>query len=72
MIVTTKNSVYSLAGKGDHMSITKVAAINKDSSYYKPGQTIFTRSITVIIGQPMCFHDGITMISTSPVVHVEG
>ena len=71
MLVTTKNSVYSVVVKGDKIHITKVAAINP-SDYYKVGQTVITTDIRICIGERMSFHDGTTMVSTSPVRYIEG
>ena len=71
MIVTTKNRVYSVVGKGNKIHITKVAALNP-SEYYKVGQTVITTDIRICIGERMSFHDGTTTVSTSTVQHIEG
>lgn len=71
MRVTTKNSLYSVVGKGDKIHITKVAAINP-SSYYRPGQTVITTYCSIAIGKPMTFYDGPTLVATSAVTYVEG
>ena len=71
MIVTTKNSVYSVVGKGNKIHITKVAAL-APSDYYKVGQTVIATDVMICIGMPMSFHDGHTTVSTSKVQYVEG
>jgi len=71
MIVTTKNSVYSVVGKGNKIHITKVAALNP-SEYYKVGQTVITENVHITVGDRMYFYDGARMVSTSTVQHIEG
>ena len=71
MLVTTKNSVYSVVGKGDKIHITKVAAINP-SDYYKVGQTVITKNVHICLGEPMYFHDRHVQVRTSTVRYIEG
>ena len=74
MLVTTKNSVYSVVGKGDKIHITKVAALNPldSTNYYKVGQTVITTEVHIYIGGNMKFYDDITLVVTSTVRHIEG
>ena len=71
MLVTTENSVYSVVGKGDRIHITKVAAI-RPSDYYRPGQTVITKNVSICIGKPMTFIVAHMVVSTSPVTYIEG
>ena len=71
MLVTTKNSVYSVVGKGDKIHITKIAALNP-SNYYRVGQTVITENVHITVGDKMYFYDGARLVSTSMVQYIEG